>query len=343
MHELDRYIEYLQGRTSSPFTAHLNDRAPFREWVRTNRARLQKLAHESGGEVDIDDFEAFLSREPPRPSRYESTIARAIFTPLLKEVLAQAKEVNLGIKRGIIFANATNAGPGAMSVPSTHEHLLFAGAGTYMFCNYWAKVVANVALACRRAFGPRPITKRRLQQLWPQRVDLIATAVRLTMYSRLLGTVIGFGRLPTSAEAGGFRVELLSAMESFAVAHEVGHCFIEEREPSREASQEDELSCDAYSWCINRMIGMRDGNWSMASGAAAYTFLKAAAISNGRTVSREIETHPAATKRAVAIRQLAIESAAGRQAVAIRRYLKEIDVMFEEISRRCDMVHVPRR
>lgn len=341
MDELQRYIEHLQRQMRTEWADTVLNRHSGTDRGISDE-KLQKVAADVGGGHELAQEAAkYLSSESHTDSDYDSPVARRIFSPLLEKVLSAAAKLGLGLSREVILANSTDAHPTSSSVPSSHKHLLFAGAGTYAFCNYWAKVVANVALACNEEFGGVAMTRSRLRRLWHRDVDLIATPLRLAVYCRLLGSVIGFGRLPTTPAVTGFRVELLSAMETFAVAHEIGHCFLEEREPNRPQSANDELLCDAYGFAITRSIGSTSDNWSMTSGAAAYTFLRAASVSLPNPSPKGNSSHPASEVRAAAVFELATAGMSRRRGGPIRRYLREIDALFAEIERHCQMVVLP--
>jgi hypothetical protein len=141
----------------------------------------------------------------------------------------------------------------------------------------------------------------------------------------------------------GFRVELLSAMETFALGHEIGHCFIEERNPGKSPSKDDETFCDKYALLISRALGSRLDNYSMAIGAGAYTFLRAAAVSLGSSRTAETSSHPNPRDRADAVLLHSVEGLSPARRAQVRRYLKEIGALFAEIERHCQMVQPSRK
>jgi len=183
------------------------------------------------------------------------------------------------------------------------------------------------------------MTRKGLRALWVHRVDLIAAAMRLAVYCRLVGSAIGFGQMRGIPTQTGFRVELLAAMETFAMGHEVGHCFIQEREPGKGATAEDEFTCDAYGLAVSRVIGMDRDNYSMTSGAGAYTFLSAAGVcfdaSNRNTIA---SSHPDPKSRAAAVLARSVDGLSRRRAAGVRRYFREIDAFFSEVERHCEML-----
>jgi hypothetical protein len=134
--ELQRYIEYLQKSLLSPGSEPAHDTAGFRQWVATNRHRLESITQLSGGTAEaVDELERELARYAPR-SVFDSFTASAIFGPILRRVLAAASGANLAPRRPIRFANSTDVSVSAAARPSSGEHLLFAGVGTSAFCNY---------------------------------------------------------------------------------------------------------------------------------------------------------------------------------------------------------------
>ena len=136
MDELQRYIAYLQQSRSTPGWQVPNDPQRLRGWIIQNRARMEDLAAKFGGDAEVvNEFERQLSEFQPA-SEFDAFTAKAIFEPVLREVLAAASECSLAPSRKVVFCNDTDVSPSAAVIPSSSEHLLFAGVGTYAFCNY---------------------------------------------------------------------------------------------------------------------------------------------------------------------------------------------------------------
>lgn len=334
--ELQRYIEYLQRSLLSPGSELAHDTAAFRQWVANNRARLESIAQLSGGTAEtVDELERKLAQYAPR-SVFDSFTATAIFGHILERVLDAAREANLAPHRPILFANSTDVSASAAARPSSGEHLLFAGVGTYAFCNYWAKIVARIASAFHAKFGGSTITADRLREVFSTDPRLAIDAVKLALRCKLIGSAVGHGEMEGSAATAPFRLELLRAMETFVIGHEVGHCYFEERRASQEsASVAEEFACDLYALAVSRTVGNRHHSWIAFNGAGAYVFLRVAAIctpipEGARSASES--THPASKERAEAVRETSIANMAADQRDGVMAYLGDLEAMCNEIE-----------
>lgn len=334
--ELQRYIEYLQRGLLSPGSGPAHDTAAFQRWVVNNRARLESIAQLSGGTAEtVDELERELAQYAPR-SVFDSFTATAIFGPILERVLDAAREAKLVPSRPTLFANSTDVSASAAARPSSGEHLLFAGVGTYAFCNYWAKVTTRIAAAFHAKFGGEPMTAARLGEVLAAQPRLAVEAVKLALHCKFTGSAVGYGEMPGSAATTTFRLELLRAMETFVIGHEVGHCYLEERREGQEpAPVTEEFACDLYALAISRTVGNRDDSWIAFNGAGAYVFLRVAAICAplmGGARSATESTHPPSKARAEAIRVASIMNMAADQKDGVVAYLHDLEVMCNEIE-----------
>lgn len=333
MDELHRYIEYLQKSRSSDVWQAAHDTQKYREWITTNRQRLEQIAFDVGSTSEaVDDFEKQLAAFAPS-SQFDSFTARAIFQPILAEVLAAARESSLAPTRNIVFCNDTDVSPSASVIPSSSEHLLFAGVGTYAFCNYWAKAISGITTSYAKQFLTPSFTAERLQELWQRESEPLITAAKLAVYCRMFGSAVGFGVMPGRRSEAAFRLELLHAMETFAIAHEVGHCYFEEKHPGKPNAPADEYACDLYALPISRAVGNRRQSWSAFCGAGAYVFLRAAATSLGEELGRHaVTSHPYARERAKRLVEITMTYIDRDQADAVENYLRDFRVVFDNLD-----------
>jgi hypothetical protein len=335
--ELLRYVEYLQRGLLTRGFERAHDTGAFQHWVASHHAELIEMAQRSGGSAQTaDELERHIARYTPR-SAFDSVSASAIFEPILDRVLAAAQELNLAPERLVVFANSTDVSVSAAARPSSAEHLLFAGVGTYAFCNYWAKVLARIASALHRRFGGAPMTPARLMEIFSTHDALAREAIQLALYCKFTGTAVGYGVLEGSAETAPFRLEVLRAMETFVIAHEVGHCYFEERRERGHdlTALQEEAACDQYAWVVSRAIGNRDRSWIAFTGAGAYIFLRfATTCAPIRTTERadSDKTHPASKDRAEAIRAASIANTVEEQRAPVAAYLGDLDAIAEGIE-----------
>jgi hypothetical protein len=113
-----------------------------------------------------------------------------------------------------------------------------------------------------------PMTLARLTEVFSTNGLLTREAIKLALYCKLKGSAVGYGVIEGAAETAPFRLELLRAMETFVIGHEVGHCCFEERrERGNELTAlEEEAACDQYTWSLSRAIGIRDHSWDCIRG-----------------------------------------------------------------------------
>jgi hypothetical protein len=335
MDELQRYIEYLQKSNLTPGSDFTHNTKAFHQWMETHRRQLSDLAKRVGGTLElVDELEQRLANMHPT-SEFDSFTARAIFEPILAEVLSATSKTPLSVKRSIVFANHTDISPSAAAMPSSGEHFLFAGVGTFAFCNYWAKTIAVIATSYQKRFGSIPFTQERLHELWSADLALLINTIKLALYCRTFGSLVGFGSMPAKLAETPFRMELLWAMEVFVVAHEVGHCYFEEKTPNQPPSKDDEFACDFYALPILRNLGNRQNSWAAFSGVGAYVFIRAAAISalpQHCCHSDKESTHPAPHERAKAVFATIISVTAEDQVAAVKSYLNDFELLFNELD-----------
>jgi hypothetical protein len=327
--ELQRYIEYLQQGLLTPGSEASHDSNTVRQLALIHRARLTDIAHRAGGGAAIvEEFDRQLAQYSPA-SVFDSFAARMIFQPILHAITAAAKEVDAAPQRPVVLANSTHISAGAMARPSTGEHLLFAGAGTFTFINQWAKLIGLITCKFHQRYPATSMTFDLLREFFGGAdVGLGCDAVMLARHCRFTGSAVGSGDIETSSEIAPFRHQLNEAMYGFVVGHEVGHCYFQEQCEIGLGltSVEEEAACDRYALAISRVRANHDGNWIAFTGAGAYLFLRLAAICQPLVELKRAEserTHPASVDRAEAIPAISIENTTRRQRRAVRARIAE--------------------
>jgi hypothetical protein len=334
--ELVRYIEYLQKQLLTPGSEAAHDHTRFREWCATGRARLLELLPSNGldREALVDEYQASAKAFLPS-TRFESSSAHAIFASLLKEILEAAKSLNLPPKRPVILATSTDLSATPASRPSSADHLLFAGLGTYSFCNYWAKAFTGLIKAIVASGNPPvPITRETIRVAVTKQQETMLTVVKLALYCRYMGTTAGFGVIRQPDDHYRFRIELLFAMELFIVAHEVGHFYFEEKKPSTgetSLSKSEELACDIYALTLSRHCSRGQKSWLAFTAGGALLFFRAVAMStNDKTASES--THPSPSERIDNLLNAVLTNTASDQLPAVQACLAELMLLADEIE-----------
>lgn len=262
--ESQRYLEYLQRTLvregSEDFLRgqkqwfEKNRESIAREYERVTDPTKQKgsaLAASVMTYADEGEYDDFFSRQ--------------IFEPLLAKVLAIASGMGVAPKLPVRFANSPGVDPSAAALPSTAEHVLFAGLGTTAFCNYWAKVfstaIAEVSTLSKKKRQSTPELIKKLRA-----GPVIMDAARLVGRYALSESLVGFGKLEQRAEVHSVRVLLLNAMEVFVVAHEVAHFVAHEEFPDTagirpgSSCKQHEIECDAFALAVCTEYGVREKN-----------------------------------------------------------------------------------
>lgn len=213
--EFRRYVEYHQRQLATPGTETWFDHERILESVSRRKATLgDSIPAESRAEVVEQYVQAIDAFKPSGP--YDTASARAIFDPLMDRIVQAAKVAGFRASRMITLHPSPAIEATPYSIATEAAHVIFVGPGTFMFCNYWAKIFTSLITGTRvphRGRGSVPLT-----------VEAIVQAAKLGTYYALTGTVMGFGVMPSDPSALAFRSEYLQAMELFALGHELGHC-----------------------------------------------------------------------------------------------------------------------
>ena len=261
--EQDRYVQYMQRSLVAEGTE---------EFLRKQRQWLQDKKFEHANQIRA------ISKEPSEKleawarslldhqdeGEHDCIWARNIFEPLLEQTLAICREADKVLKNPVRFANSPAIDVSPSSLPSQHQHILFAGQGTFAFCNYWAKVFSTAIHAVATKCGTTCTSEEIAACLKGSKV--IGDAARLAFRYASTGTLVGFGKLEQEKELTIGRTLLVNSMEIFAVAHEVGHFFNHEEHPGTnglapgDSLKDLELDCDALALTVCSAYGQREDN-----------------------------------------------------------------------------------
>jgi len=249
-----RYIEYLQEGLLAPGWDGPFDSKAIREWYAKNgfrQSRVGKTSIAQGQEDLVLHLERF-AREFEPGTRFERFETETIFEPLLERVKQAAQAPGLKPGRGIRIATSTEIGATALARPTSDEHLLFIGPGTWAFCNYWAKAVTAVVRTIARARPNEHIgAVEDFEACLKTDPSGLVLSGRLALYYGIFGTLLGFGEVEQPQDYLSYRLTLLDAMETFVVSHEYAHFVAHERIP-RVSGQDLEMLCDEMGLQLSR-------------------------------------------------------------------------------------------
>ncbi|NMF90994.1 hypothetical protein [Aromatoleum petrolei] len=259
-----RYIEYFQRqlvREGSEDFWHKQ-----KEWFDENRSSIaRKFLEISKQPEDTPNRWAEAIMGHTDHGDYDNVFAKQIFEPLVKKVLEICEAHDLAPRFAVRFVNSPGAEPSPAALPSSFEHVLFAGQGTFAFCNYWAKIFSSAMAEVaelpdeERESPAAVIAKLRKGQV-------LVDATRLAVHYARFESLLGFGRIEQPNELLGFRTLLLNAMEVFIVGHEFGHFISHEAHPDTcgipdgADSKHHELDCDAVGLAVCTEYGVRESN-----------------------------------------------------------------------------------
>lgn len=262
--ENQRYIEYFQRQLAPEGSdAFWKGR---KVWFEENRVELSEQLH-SLSKSDGDRLQTLATSilKHEDQGEYDSFFAKEIFEPLVEIALDICKKNKIELKNPVKFVNSPGLDPSPVALASSAEHLLFAGQGTFSFCNYWSKVfssaIAEVAeLPEEERNSPEAIVQKLLQG------NVIMDAARLSLRYAHSGSLVGFGRMAQDDDLTAFRTLLVNAMEIFAIGHEIGHFLAHEDYPETSGirpgqdAKSHELECDAIGLAISTEYGVRNKN-----------------------------------------------------------------------------------
>lgn len=285
-------------------------------------------------------------------TRFDLPTTRLIFQPILDDVRTAADNLGIDPVRDVQLVTSTDITTSPAAMPTTGEHLLFIGLGTSSFCNYWSKVVTSVVTAIPFAHGLQKVAGtddvRKILRFDPSGVAL---AGRLALHNAVYGTALGFGEVHVPNLP--YRVQLLHAMETFAVAHEYSHFVAEEQSRTSgsaleaDENRELELFCDALAIEICRDCADRGENFLGFAGIGAFVLLWAVELCQSvRTVllgaafpisgstrhEPEESTHPAPPARIAAIKTRTTESTADDQKQWVQNFFEEYARILETVG-----------
>lgn len=347
---LSRYIEHMQRQMLPEGLDAIFCASNWADWTSRNLARLSNLAHTSDP-VERESLVSALERQASafRPlTSLELPNTEAVFGPLFRDLSQQASKLGIGLSRDVRIATSTAIDTSPRALPSQGEHILFIGLGTSSFCNYWAKAYAAIVKAISsRGTLTRVSSSEELERALKQHPSGLLLACRLALHYATFGSVIGFGEVVQPQDYFPYRMQLLVAMESFAVAHEFAHFAAEERLPhlTGQLDIEDthrlEYFCDSLGITLSRNCDSATDNWLAFTGTGAIVLLRAIQLSESfrqrlqRVATNELadpSTHPTVEDRVACLKSRIVSSTADDQRQHVVDWLDEYDFIAKSLN-----------
>ncbi len=332
--ELERYIQYLQRQLLTPGTEAWFQHERFKEAILARPPSADALP--LGNQEMVDEYLRYIAEfQPTGP--FDSASANAIFQPLMDAVVTAGRAAGFRTGRAITLATSTAIEATPYTRSTEGVHIIFLGAGTYAYCNYWAKVFASLTMGkpVRKTSGSVPLT-----------FEAIRDAARLALYYASMDTVLGFGVLESKRQWAPFRLEYLRAMELFVVGHEYGHCVAEDASERYRGTllpavqNELELLCDRIGTSITRFASSND-SWAGFCGAGAVLIMyahemcEAARRHLGRPIA-EAHHYPNTARRVEVIRHQVVSTTPEDQLAAATAYIDDVITLCKELVQEVD-------
>ena len=343
-----RYIVYLQRQLLQDDWKSIFDAAKWKSWAASNADRLQILAEHTHGldnQSATKYLEGFASFNPD--TEYEIPTTKAIFEPILNAVQKAASTIGIEPTRPIVLFTSTDISVSPAARPTTTDHLLFVGPGTYTFCNYWAKCATGVVMAIAPAIGIKNIENSGdLDAVFRKDPFGLVLAARLALYYGSFGTAIGSGEIKQPAEYTAYRLQLVHAMETFSIAHEYAHFVAQERLLEATGildsieSQQLELFCDELGLAISRECGNAANNYLTFAGIGSLVFFRAVQLcesvrelllaslpqfTNTKRPCGTSDSHPAPEERIEKMKLRMYENTDPDQRPQLEKFVEEYD------------------
>lgn len=343
-----RYQEALQRSLLPKGWDQAFDEARLRAWVSSNREllRTQARATIENSTPSLEEHFARVVENFEPKTKFDLPSTAAIFGPILEKVESGAEAIGLRLIRDVELVTSTSISPSPFARPTTGTHQLFVGPGTSAFCNYWSKIYTAIVMtvasdeACRVPVKSPEDLLHRIEH----NLEGVVMAARLALYFAVYDTVLGFGSYQQPPNYLSYRLELLQAMEVFALSHEYAHFVAEERELKFSSDHELELFCDELGLQISRAWGGKSENWLAFAGVGALAFfqaidtsttcaeiLAASRLSSGGTSRCHDSSHPSPVSRIANTVLNVIKKTDHDQKECAERFIKEYELICRAI------------
>jgi len=262
--ESQRYIEYFQRQLAREGADSFWQRQ--KAWFDNNRAAIAnqylQISKNRDGQAAVLAGSILAHQDQ---GEHDNFFARQIFEPLVRRALDICHEGGFRLRNPVRLVNSPGLEASPAALPSSAEHVLFMGQGTFAFCNYWSKIFSSaMAEISKLPSEEHKSPEAMLSKL--KQGNVLVDATRIAVRYAYCDSLLGFGRLEQAEELVGFRMLLVNAMEIFVVGHEIGHLLGYESHPETQGippgsdARNHELECDAVGLAISTAYGVREEN-----------------------------------------------------------------------------------
>jgi hypothetical protein len=259
----------------------------FLRWMEANEDVLTKIAENGGATGDavreaVEEYKRTVS-ELPVGSPFDDVNAYLILKRIVREVETICREGQVPIRHGVVFGVSPELGLKASQMPvlTTEASIIAVSMPFLPFCNLVSKTLALSmphtldGQLCKVSNDPTEVSSNLRSQ-----PALLAQWARIFSSYAIFGWPSDWAQLPIRGIGHNFtRIRLLSAMETFAVAHEYGHHVLKHglHGSTGEVANrvEDEHEADIFARAISMTAGLQSDppNFYAASGVGGVIML----------------------------------------------------------------------
>lgn len=266
----------------------IEPREQMQKWFEADGGILSELAARTLGEANYEGIVEGLKKEIAETdlvSPYDEPLTRTILKILCEEVETACHELGIPLRSGVAYGSTASMATEAARYPVffTEASVISFSLGFLSFCSHASKLIAtslpheSVGTSFRIRFDVDSVfahinSGKDLKRRWTELIGAYA-----------------FGAGPTivpSQEISGApaltRIQLLAAMERFAIAHEYAHHVADHGKRETVSAEGDDLGkseeyqADFFSVRVCRYLESKEAarNFHLASGTGAVLLLK---------------------------------------------------------------------
>lgn len=301
--------------------------------------------------VDLDHILQKIRNFQPT-TIYDDFFAKEYYSEKLKAIEIVLARLNIQLTRKLTIETSTSSSPTPFARATDGDHILFIGRGTMSFCNYWAKALTAIVMEYSSNTTSRIESRIQIIDCFKKNPSLIIICANLALRYSFTSSLIGFGPLEIPQNHMPYRHELLEAMETFVMCHEISHFIAEEKLGqdykgilTPEKSIQLELFCDELGLQICRELD-KDTNWLSFCGIGALAYFgtfnlveEVRELVSAKYPSKEFirntsnSTHPDTTLRIEFLKNNLISKSWPDQRESIESFFNEYELLLDVVRK----------
>ena len=338
------------------------DHAAFIAWVEANTEALIQISLDNGTARDRDTATRAVAeyqsdvRQVPALGPYDEISTFMILQRLVGEIEAACSAIGVPTRSGVVFGTAPMLGVQAhqSSVQLTDASVIGVSPSFLPFCDLISKaLVASLSIdPSKESISNDPELARRKLQSSP---DLVLLWAKTLLHFAMYGLPPPKLDRKLDEYEGMARIEMLRAIELFAVGHEYGHHALRHGTAAPLGSTDrlaQELEADFFGQAMAKYIGSQGGhpNFYAISGAGGVSILSAlrivrqirAVLTTGHEEPDTGGSHPPLSARVESILEIHVnEKDENREAFAdmCDCFRRIFEIVWEDLKPLCLQMH----